>query len=75
VGGLARSVTDFRLRTGPSCSLASRLDELATRAHPGLLILYHQSYQFNLSNEDDLMREIRAVYRGRFVSAPDLDVS
>jgi len=51
-----------------------QLGELATRARPGLLILYHQSYQFTLSNEDDLMREMRAVYRGRFVSGHDLDV-
>ena len=51
-----------------------QLGELATRAHPGLLILYHQSYQFNESNEEDLLREMRAVYRGRFVSGHDLDV-
>ena len=51
-----------------------QLGELATNAHPGLLILYHQSYQFNESTEDDLMREMRGVYRGRFVSGHDLDV-
>jgi len=51
-----------------------QLGDLATRAHPGLLILYHQSYQFNESNEEDLMREMRAIYRGRFVSGHDLDV-
>ncbi len=51
-----------------------QLGELATRARPGLLILYHQSYQFNLSNEEDLIREMRAVYQGRFVSGHDLDV-
>ena len=51
-----------------------QLGELATRARPGLLILYHQSYQFTESTEEDLMREMRAVYRGRFVSGHDLDV-
>jgi len=51
-----------------------QLAELATRARPGLLILYHKSYQFNLSNEDDLMREMRAVYRGRFSIGHDLEV-
>ena len=51
-----------------------QLGELATRARPGLLILYHQSYQFTESTEEDLMREMRAAYRGRFVSGHDLDV-
>lgn len=50
------------------------LAELATRARPGLLILYHQSYRFNESTEEDLLREMRAAYRGRFVSGRDLDV-
>jgi len=51
-----------------------QLGELASRARPGLLILYHQSYQFTESTEEDLMREMRAAYRGRFVSGHDLDV-
>jgi ribonuclease Z len=51
-----------------------QLAELATRARPGLLVLYHQSYQFRESTEEDLMREIHAYYRGRFVSGHDLDV-
>jgi len=45
-----------------------QLAELTTRARPGLFVLYHQSYQFRESTEADLMREIRAYYRGRFVS-------
>jgi ribonuclease BN (tRNA processing enzyme) len=53
---------------------ARQLAELATRARPGLLILYHQSYQFTESTEEDLMREMREAYRGRFVSGHDLDV-
>jgi ribonuclease Z len=51
-----------------------QLAELATRARPKLLILYHQSYQYTLSTEEDLVREMRAVYSGRFVSGHDLDV-
>jgi ribonuclease BN (tRNA processing enzyme) len=39
-----------------------------------LLILYHQSYQGNDSTEEDLLNEMRAVYKGRFVSGHDLDV-
>jgi ribonuclease BN (tRNA processing enzyme) len=53
---------------------SGQLGELASRARPGLLILYHQSYQFTESTEEDLMREMRAAYRGRFVSGHDLDV-
>ena len=51
-----------------------QLAELATRARPGLFVLYHQSYQFMESTEEDLMREIRPYYRGRFVTGHDLDV-
>lgn len=50
------------------------LCEIAAKAHPKLLILDHQSYQFNLSNEDDLLREIRDCYGGAVVSGHDLDV-
>ena len=50
-----------------------QLAELATRARPALLIMYHQSYQFDLSTEEDLMREMQAAYKGRFVSGHDLD--
>ena len=49
------------------------LADLATRARPGLLVLYHQL----LWGTDDggLVREIVAAgYRGRLVSARDLDV-
>jgi ribonuclease BN (tRNA processing enzyme) len=53
---------------------STQLAELATRARPGLLILYHQSYQGNDSTEEDLLNEMRAVYKGRFVSGHDLDV-
>lgn len=51
-----------------------QLGALAARARPGLLILYHQQYQFTESTEDDLLREMRTAYKGRFVSGHDLDV-
>ena len=71
-----RSARGFSARPSsqPCAERAAHLSQLATRARPGLLILYHQSYQFTESTEDDLMREMRAVYRGRFVSGHDLDV-
>jgi len=72
--GYAKAPPEWqRLRRAYHTS-SRQLGELATRARPGLLILYHQSYQFNLSNEEDLIREMRAVYQGRFVSGHDLDV-
>jgi ribonuclease BN (tRNA processing enzyme) len=53
---------------------------LASKAKPKLLILYHQSYGRGikdgrtLSSEEDLLRERRAAYAGKFVSGHDLDV-
>lgn len=49
------------------------LAEVAGRARPGLLVLYHQLYWG--ATDQDLLREIReAGYTGRVVSAADLDV-
>ncbi len=49
------------------------LAEIAARARPGLLVLYHQLYWG--ATDEDLLREIReAGYTGRVVSAADLDV-
>ena len=49
------------------------LADIATRARPELLVLYHQLYWG--ATDDDLLREIReAGYAGRVVSAADLDV-
>jgi ribonuclease BN (tRNA processing enzyme) len=46
-----------------------QLGELATRARPELLILHSRH-----SSENELMRQIGTVYRGRFVIGHDLDV-
>ncbi len=49
------------------------LADIASRARPGLLVLYHQLYWG--SSDEDLLRELReAGYTGRVVSAADLDV-
>ena len=48
------------------------LAALATRARPGLLILYHQLFWG--TTEDDLLKEVRAGYGGKVVSGHDLDV-
>ena len=50
-----------------------QLAEIANRARPGLLVLYHQLYWG--ATDDDLIREIRAAgYSGPVASASDLDV-
>jgi ribonuclease BN (tRNA processing enzyme) len=51
---------------------ATQLGDLATRARPGLLILYHQLF-FGASDER-LLSEVRSRFSGRVVSAHDLDV-
>lgn len=52
---------------------AVELADIATRARPGLLVLYHQLYWG--ATDEDLVREIReAGYGGPVVSAADLEV-
>jgi len=48
------------------------LAEIAAKAKPKLLVLYHQLYLGGVS-DDDLVREVRSKYNGRVVSARDLD--
>jgi ribonuclease BN (tRNA processing enzyme) len=49
-----------------------QLADLATRAAPKLLVLYHQLYWG--TTDDDLLAEIRRAYTGTVVSARDLGV-
>ena len=46
--------------------------EIATKAKPRLLILYHQLFWG--TTEDELLNEIRQGYQGKVVSGRDLDV-
>ena len=48
------------------------LGEIARRAHPKLLVLYHQV--MGELPEADLVEQMKAAYAGRFVSAKDLGV-
>lgn len=51
---------------------AAELADVATRARPKLLVLYHQLYWG--ADDDDLIQELRAAgYAGPVVSARDLD--
>jgi ribonuclease BN (tRNA processing enzyme) len=66
----ARTPEWQRYHTGAHTS-AVELAGIATRARPGLLVLYHQLYWGG--TDEDLLREIKAGYSGRVVSAKDLD--
>jgi ribonuclease BN (tRNA processing enzyme) len=48
------------------------LAEMASRAKPGLLILYHQL--FHGASEQELLLEVRERYEGKVVSGKDLEV-
>jgi ribonuclease BN (tRNA processing enzyme) len=48
------------------------LAEIATRARPGLLVLYHQLYWG--TSDADLLAEVKQYYDGKVVSGADLDV-
>ncbi|MFQ6113369.1 MAG: MBL fold metallo-hydrolase [bacterium] len=48
------------------------LAEIAAKAKPGLLILYHQLLWG--AKEEDLLKEIRKIYNGKVVYGNDLDV-
>jgi ribonuclease BN (tRNA processing enzyme) len=49
-----------------------QLGAIASRARPGLLVLYHQLIWS--STEDALLDEVRSAYDGKVVSAHDLDI-
>ena len=51
---------------------ATQLGGIATAAHPGILILYHQIF-FGATDEQ-LLSEVRSKFKGRVVSAKDLMV-
>ena len=50
---------------------ATQLGDIATAARPGLLVLYHQLF-FGAS-DSTLVAEVRSRFKGRVVSAKDLD--
>lgn len=51
---------------------SGELAQIATKARPGLLVLYHQLFWG--VTEEDLLKEVRAGYSGKVVSGHDLDV-
>ena len=64
----------YRLRHHTS---TRQLADLATRARPGLLILYHRSHpggRGTSAPEADVLEEMRRFYKGKWVSGRDLDI-
>jgi len=51
---------------------SENLAKIATKAKPGLLILYHQLWMNQ--SEDDLLKEIKERYSGKVVSGKDLEI-
>lgn len=51
---------------------ATQLGDIATKARPKMLILYHQL--FFGDSEETLLAEVRSRFKGRVVSAHDLDI-
>ena len=65
--------TEWQAYHADSHTSTAELAELATRARPKLLVLYHQLYWG--ATDEDLLREMRAAgYTGQLETASDLDV-
>lgn len=70
--GFARRIPVWQQYHSSFHTSSSELAALATRAKPGLLVLYHQLF-WGTSNED-LLKEVQDLYDGKVVSGADLDV-
>ena len=70
--GFAKRPADWRAYHSRYHTSSRELGAIASRARPGLLVLYHQLIWS--STEDDLLNEVRSVYDGKVVSAHDLNV-
>jgi ribonuclease BN (tRNA processing enzyme) len=70
--GFARRTRDWRSYHSRYHTSASQLGELAERAKPKLVVLYHQLFWG--TSEEDLLKEVQRKYSGKVVSGHDLDV-
>jgi ribonuclease BN (tRNA processing enzyme) len=68
----ARLPVEWQRYHGDAHTSAVELAEIAGRARPRLLVLYHQLFWG--ATEEDLLAELRETYDGVTVSADDLDV-
>ena len=73
--GYDQSKDDWRNYIANFHTSTKELAELATKAKPKLLILYHQMFfGGEKDTEEGMLKEIRERYSGKVVSAHDLDV-
>lgn len=73
--GYDESDADWRKYITSFHTSAKELAELATKAKPKLLVLYHQMFFGGAKDtEEGLLQEMRQHYPGKVVSAHDLDV-
>jgi len=70
--GFATRTPDWQKYHSRYHTSSVELAELASKARPGLLILYHQLFWG--TTDDDLLKEVRAGYAGKVVSGHALDV-
>lgn len=70
--GLQRRPSDWQQYHKSVHTSTRELADIASRARPGLVILYHQLF-WGVS-EDELVAEIKQIYDGKVVSGKDLDV-
>ncbi|MGA2262844.1 MAG: MBL fold metallo-hydrolase [Acidobacteriota bacterium] len=70
--GFLRRPPEWQRYHSASHTSTIELAEIANKAKPGLLILYHQLFWG--TTEQDLLEELRQHYKGRVVSGHDLDI-
>lgn len=70
--GFVRRTPEWQRYHGIAHTGAADLGRLATRARPGLLLLYHQLHMGTADSA--LVREVQATFNGRVVSGWDLGV-
>jgi ribonuclease Z len=73
--GYSKSTEEWKQYLLAFHTSTKELAELATKAKPKMLILFHQMYFGGAGDTEAVMlKEIRAGYKGRVVAAHDLDV-
>jgi ribonuclease BN (tRNA processing enzyme) len=70
--GFARRPPEWQRYHSNFHTSTRELAEIAVKARPGLLVLYHQLYWG--ATDDDLVNEIKQRYGGKVVSGRDLDI-
>jgi len=73
--GFEESKADWRKYIRSFHTSSKELADLATKAKPALLVLYHQMFfGGEKDTEEGLLKEIQETYRGRVVSGHDLEI-